>query len=90
MGQHKEGIKTAFRDEFLGRFKSMKAKAGDVLPVGWLYDDFMANLSTKEQQALEEIINEMIQEGLIAYVGGTKPTYALTQKGADILCLKRR
>lgn len=86
MGQQKEGIKTAIRDEFLGRFRSMKAKAGDVLPVRWLYEDFMAKLSTKEQQALEEVVNEMIQEGLIAYVGGAKPTYAVTQKGVDILC----
>lgn len=86
MGQHKEGIKTAIRDELLGRFRIMKAKAGDVLPVGWLYDDFMANLNSKEQQALEEIIGEMIREGLIEYVGGAKPTYALTQKGLDLLC----
>ena len=86
MGQQKEGIKTAIRDEFLGRFRSMKAKAGDVLPAGWLYDEFMASLSVKEQQALEEIVNEMIREGLIEYVGGAKPTYAVTQKGVDILC----
>ena len=86
MGQHKEGIKTAIKDELIGRFRNMKAKAGDLLPVTWLYDDFMANLSAKEQLALEEIISEMIQEGLIAYVSGTKPTYALTQKGVDILC----
>ena len=86
MGQQREAIKRAIRDEFLGRFRSMKAKAGDVLPVGWLYDDFMANLSVKEQQALEEIVNEMIREGLIEYVGGAKPTYAVTQKGVDILC----
>ena len=86
MGQHKEGIKTAIKDELLGRFRDMKAKAGDLLPVAWLYDDFMANLSAKEQLALEEIISEMIQEGIIEYVGGRKPTYALTQKGVDILC----
>lgn len=86
MGQDKEAIKTAIRDEFLGRFRSMEARAGDVLPVGWLYDDFMANLSVKEQKALEEVVNEMIREGLMEYVGGAKPTYALTQKGVDILC----
>ncbi|MBI5557424.1 MAG: hypothetical protein HY885_07275 [Deltaproteobacteria bacterium] len=86
MGQHREAIKMAIKDEFLGRFRSMKAKAGDVLPVGWLYDDFMANLNDKEQKALEEIINEMIREGLIEYVGGPRPTYAVTQKGLDILC----
>ena len=86
MGQHKEGIKTAIKDEFIDHFRNMKAKAGDLLPVSWLYDDFMANLSAKEQLALEEIISEMIQEGLIEYVGGAKPTYTLTQKGVAVLC----
>ena len=86
MGQQKESIKMAIKDEILGRFRSMNAKAGDVLPVGWLYDDFMSNLSTKEQKAFEEIVSEMIKEGLIEYVGGAKPTYAVTGKGLDILC----
>lgn len=86
MGQQKESIKMAIKDEILGRFRSMSAKAGDVLPVGWLYDDFMSNLSAKEQNAFEEIIGEMIKEGLIEYVGGKKPTYAVTRKGLDILC----
>ena len=86
MGQQKESIKMAIKDEFLGRFRSMNAKAGDVLPVDWLYGDFMSNLSAKEQKAFEEIVSEMIKEGLIEYVGGAKPTYAVTQKGLDILC----
>jgi hypothetical protein len=86
MGQQKESIKMAIKDEILGRFRSMNAKAGDVLPVGWLYDDFMSNLSAKEQKAFEEIVSEMIKEGLIEYVGGAKPTYAVTRKGLDILC----
>lgn len=86
MGQQKESIKMAIKDEILGRFRSMNAKAGDVLPVGWLYDDFMSNLSAKEQKAFEEIVSEMIKEGLIEYVGGPKPTYAVTRKGLDILC----
>jgi hypothetical protein len=86
MGQQKESIKMAIKDEILGRFRSMNAKAGDVLPVGWLYDDFMSNLSAKEQKAFEEIVSEMIKEGLIEYVGGAKPTYAVTGKGLDILC----
>jgi predicted transcriptional regulator len=46
----------------------------------------MANLSDKEQKALEEIINQMIREGLIEYVGGPRPTYAVTRKGLDVLC----
>ncbi len=86
MGKHKEAIKLAIKDEFLGQFRSAAAKAGDVLPVAWLHDDFMASLSTKEQQALEEIVSEMISDGLITYVGGPKPTYALTSKGESIFC----
>lgn len=86
MGKHQEAIKMAIRDELLGRFRSMNAKAGDKLPVGWLYDDFMASLSDKELKALEEAISEMIREGLIEHVAGAKPTYALSQKGTDILC----
>jgi hypothetical protein len=86
MGQHQEAIKTAIKDEILGHFREMRAKPGDLLPVGWLYDDFMASLSAKELQALEEAISEMIREGLIEYVGGAKPTYAVTDKGIDILC----
>lgn len=86
MGEQKEAIKTAIKDEFLGRFRSMNAKAGDLLPVGWLYDDFMSNLSSKEEKAIEEVVNEMIQDGLIKYVAGAKPTYAVTQKGLDLLC----
>ena len=86
MGQQKESIKMAIKDEILGHFRKMQAKAGDVLAADWLYGDFMANLSTKEQRAFEEIVSEMIREGLIEYVGGAKPTYAITQKGLDILC----
>jgi len=86
MGKQKEAIKMAIKDEILGRFRKMKAKSGDVLAPAWLYDDLMANLSAKEQRAFEEIVNEMIQQGLLEYVGGAKPTYAITQKGLDILC----
>lgn len=86
MGKQQEAIKMAIRDELLGRFRTMKAKAGDVLPAGWFYDDFMASLSDKELKALEEAVSEMIREGLIEYVGGTRPTYALTKKGVDIFC----
>lgn len=86
MGQQQEALKLAIRDEFLGRFRSMNAQPGEVLPTGWLYDDFMASLSAKELKALEEAVSEMIEEGLIEYVGGARPTYALTRKGRDILC----
>jgi hypothetical protein len=86
MGTQKEAIKLAIKDEFLGHFRNAKAKPGDILSVAWLYDDFLPSLSEKEQQALEETINEMINEGLIKYVDGPKATYALTQKGKDILC----
>lgn len=86
MGAQKEAIKLAIKDEFLGRFRKENAKAWDTLSVAWLYDDFLPSLSDKEHQALEEAISEMITEGLIKYVDGPKVTYALTEKGKDILC----
>lgn len=86
MGAQKEAIKLAIRDEFLGRFRKADAMPGDILSVSWLHEEFLPSLSTKEQQALEESVNEMINEGLIKYVDGPKVTYALTQKGKDILC----
>jgi hypothetical protein len=86
MGTQKEAIKLAIKDEFLSHFRKTGAQPGDILSVAWLYDDFLPSLSEKEQQALEETVNEMINEGLIKYVAGPKATYALTQKGKDILC----
>ncbi len=86
MGQQHESIKMAIKDEFFAQFRKMQAKAGDTLSTSWLYDDFMSNLSAKEQKALEEIVSEMIQEGLIEYVGGAKPTYAITRKGLESMC----
>lgn len=84
MGKHKEAIKMAIKDEFLGCFRKANAKPGDVLSTDWLYSDFLPSLSDKEHQALEEIISEMITEGIIKYIDGPKVTYALTQKGKDI------
>jgi hypothetical protein len=86
MGAQKEALKLAMKDEILGRFRKANAQPGELLSVAWLYDDFLPSLSEKENQALEEIINEMINDGLIKYVDGPKVTYALTQKGKDILC----
>ena len=85
MGKDKEAIKLAIKDEFLSRFKK-GAKPGDTLSVTWLYDEFLPSLSKKEQSALEEAILEMIHDGLIEYVHSPKITYALTQKGKDLLC----
>ncbi len=86
MGAQKEAIKMAIRDEFLGHFRKTNAKPGDIISVTWLYEDFLPSLSEKENQALEETVNEMINEGLLKYVDGPKVTYALTQKGKDIMC----
>lgn len=86
MGAQKEAIKMAIKDEILGRFRQTNAQPGDLLSVAWLYDDFLPSLSEKENQALEEIINEMINEGLLKYVDGPKVTYALTKKGKEIMC----
>lgn len=86
MGKQLEAIKLAIKDELLGKFRAMRANAGDILPSSWLHDDYLPSLSTKEEKAFEEIINEMLAEGLIEYIGGPKPTYRLTEKGKNILC----
>lgn len=86
MGKHREAIKLAIKDELLGRFRSGTAVEGATLSTEWLYNDFLPSLDQKEESALEEVIGEMIAEGLIEHVITPKPTYRLTKKGADILC----
>ena len=86
MGTDLEAIKLAIRNELLGKFKSEKSKEGDILSRNWLYNDFLPSLTAKEEKALEEIIREMINEGLIEYISGVKPTYRLTKKGVEALC----
>lgn len=86
MGEQKEAVKMAIKDELLGRFRAGNAKAGDTLSPQWLHNDYLPTLSAKEEQALEEVIAEMISEGIIEYVGGAKPTYKLTKKGEEMLC----
>jgi hypothetical protein len=86
MGKDKEAIKLAIKDEFLSHFKKADAKPGDIISVTWLHDQFLPSLTKKEQVVLEEAILEMIHDGLITYVHSPKITYALTQKGKDLLC----
>jgi len=86
MGAHKEAIKMAIKNEILCRFRKENAKPGDMLSVAWLYNDFLPSLSIKENQALEEILEEMIHEGLIKYIHGPKATYALTKEGEESMC----
>ena len=86
MGTDKETNKLAIKDELLGRFKKTDAKPGETLSVTWLYDEFLPSLSKKEQSALEEAILEMIHDGLIEYVHTPKITYALSQKGKELMC----
>lgn len=86
MGKQNEALKLAIKDELLGKFRNIGAGAGALLPADWLYDEFLPSLARKEEQALEEIVAEMINEGTIAYVPGAKPTYRLTDKGAEMLC----
>lgn len=86
MGKQKEALKLAIKDELIGEFRLVGARAGAVLPTAWLYDDFLPSLSAKEEQALEETTAEMIQEGIIAYVPGPQPTYQLTRQGAAMIC----
>lgn len=86
MGKQNEARKLAIKDELLGKFRSIGGRPGALLPAAWLYDDFLPSLSAREEQALEETVAELIRAGLVEYVGGAKPTYRLTGKGADLLC----
>ena len=86
MGAQKEAIKMAIKDEILGRFRKANAKPCDMLSVDWLYNDFLPSLSDKENQALEETLGEMINDGLLKYIDGPKVTYALTKKGKASMC----
>ena len=84
MGKHSNLIKFAIRNELLGQFSLRGAKAGDILPTNWLYNQYLPSLSMKEEKILEEVINEMLTQGLIEYVSGSEPTYRLTEKGKSI------
>ena len=86
MGEHKESIKLAIKDELLGRFRIFKARKGDMLSPEWLHDVYLPTLNAKEEKAFEEVISEMIVDGIIEYVGSRKPSYSLTKKGEEILC----
>jgi len=82
----KEEIKFAIKDELMGRFRKTGAGAGDLLASDWLYNEYLVTLSPREEQILEEAVNELIHAGLLEYVGGRKPTYRLTKKGEESLC----
>jgi len=90
MGKHKEALKQAIMDEFLGRLRQAKTAGEEMQPVldpKWLYEDFLPSLSFSEEAALEEILAEMIHQGLIVRVDGRRATYRLTKKGEDFICL---
>lgn len=86
MGKHKESIKLAIKDELIGRFRATNALEGDMLSPGWLHDVYLPTLGAKEEKAFEEVISEMIFDGIIEYVHDRKPSYRLTKKGEEILC----
>lgn len=86
MGKQSEALKMAIKDELIGEFRLVGVRAGALIPIGWLYDDFLPSLSAKEERAMEETTAEMIQSGMISYVPGPQPTYQLTKQGAAMLC----
>jgi hypothetical protein len=86
MGGHKESIKSAIKDELIGRFRSSNARQGDILSPEWLHDIYLPTLSAKEAGAFEAVITEMIFDGIIEYVSDRKPSYRLTKKGEEIVC----
>ena len=85
MGAHSDKLKHAFKEEILAQFSSANAREGDALSPEWLHNEFMPNLGTKELKVLEETLAEMINQGIIEYAGGKKPTWRLTKKGEDLL-----
>ena len=87
MGTQKDRIKLAIRDELLGRFLAKDDKEKEMLGADWLYDEFLPSLSKKEEEALEEVLAEMIGEGIIEHVRGRRPTYRLTARGRRLLPL---
>jgi hypothetical protein len=87
MGEHKESIKLAIKDELIGMFRFSNGREGDMLSPEWLHDNYLPTMSAKEEKAFEEAISEMITDGIIEYVSGRKPSYRLTKKGEEILCV---
>lgn len=86
MGKHKEAIKLAIKDELIGRFRTTNSREGDMLSPEWLHDVYLPTLGAKEEKAFEEVISEMIFDGIIQYVNDRKPSYRLTKKGEGMLC----
>lgn len=82
----KQEIKLAIKDDLLEQFRKNAPEAGSLLSSDWLYNTYMPTLDARETKLMEEAVNELIQEGLIEYVGGRKPTYRLTEKGEQALC----
>jgi hypothetical protein len=90
MGAHKEALKLAIKDEFLARFRETnmaESNRGPMLSLQWLYENFLPSLSAQEEAALEEVIAEMLHNGIIVRTDGPQPTYWLTHKGRELLCL---
>lgn len=87
METRKDRIKMAIRNELLGRFFAIGERGGNTLAGDWLYDEFLPSLSKKEELALEEVLVEMVGEGLIEHVAGRRPTYRLTSKGRNAVHL---
>ena len=78
MGTKKDRIRLAIREELLGRLTSGEDKKKKELSANWLYGEFLPSLNQKEVQALEEVLAEMIADGVIEHVRGRRPTYRLT------------
>ena len=85
MSKHKESIKSAIKDELIGRFRFSNARKGDILSTEWLHNVYLPTLSAKEARAFEAVITEMIFDGIIEYVSDRKPSYKLTKKGEEIV-----
>lgn len=85
MGVHKEVIKLSIKNEIFEQFNKQQAQEGTLLAAKWLYQEFLPTLSKKEMKALEEILSEMIHDGIIEHIKEKQPSYRLTKKGEGLL-----
>jgi len=87
MESRKERLKLAIKNELLGRLTVGEDKEKGKLSADWLYGEYLPSLSEKEEQALEEILVDLVAEGIIEQVQGRRPTYRLTSKGKELFPL---
>lgn len=72
--------KEEIKNDILDKFRSINAKAGDILPPRWLNPVYFTSLNPKQKEVFEEAIQELIDENLIEKTNGN---IALTREGVN-------